>query len=864
MASGRRRWLLARRVINAAAAACVSAAVLGVCATGYGTAPALGLALSPGHGAWASAAGGVLPTSQALTLPGLVGPATVSFSSQGTAAITAASENDAALALGYLHARFRLTEMDLQRRLAEGRLSQLVGPAALASDRFELRLGLLRTARQEWAGMPKSSPAAQILLAYARGVNDYLTQLRASHQWPALFSLARVFPASWTPLDSLAVQGDLTQQLDYTTGPLDYAILARSLGLRRTLTWFPIRPVNSQTPYDPGPYRALGVAPIVSTMTTAADAAGPGAALASVGIAAAGRPAWSAPVPSASVARAAGAVLAASSALPAGQIHGYPDSNAWAANGPKVRGGGAMLAGDPHLPQTLPSVWFEVAMSAPGLDVAGVSVPGLPGVLLGHNRHIAWSLTDTQNQSTLFYVEQTSRARPGQYYWRGRWRRMRTIRYSIPVRGGPARELTVDLTVHGPVLTQAGQTVSVDWMGNVPSPDIAALYLINKASDFAQFRTALASWRAPTQNFVYADDHGNIGAISAGYYPIVRHGYPWLPMPGAGRDDIAGVIPYAAVPHSYDPPGHVIATANQRPVGASYPYYIGTTANAFDPSYRASREYAFLDARSGMGSSSFAALQTSLTDELAVRLLPRLLAVLRRARLGPEQRSAERLLAGWDASMDQRSAAAAVWWTFWTDYLAATFQPWWNWAKVPAQLDRAGLAVSTDQFSLDQVLERWTLADPSNPAFTAPAGPARTAAEVVRTAFSAAVAQLSARLGGSPVSWAWGRLHSRQFPSLTQAPALGYGPRAAGGDPWTVDAADGLPIATSGPSWRMIVRWAGRGRAVAEGIYPGGQSENPASPWYQNLVADWWDGKYLPMPSAGAAAVGSVRWELRP
>ena len=335
-------------------------------------------------------------------------------------------------------------------------------------------------------------------------------------------------------------------------------------------------------------------------------------------------------------------------------------------------------------------------------------------------------------------------------------------------------------------------------------------------------------------------------------------------MPGAGRDDIAGVIPYAAVPHSYDPPGHVIATANQRPVGASYPYYIGTTANAFDPSYRASREYAFLDARSGMGSSSFAALQTSLTDELAVRLLPRLLAVLRRARLGPEQRSAVRLLAGWDASMDQRSAAAAVWWTFWTDYLAATFQPWWNWAKVPAQLDRAGLAVSTDQFSLDQVLERWTLADPSNPAFTAPAGPARTAAEVVRTAFSAAVAQLSARLGGSPVSWAWGRLHSRQFPSLTQVPALGYGPRAAGGDPWTVDAADGLPIATSGPRWRMIVRWAGRGRAVAEGIYPGGQSENPASPWYQNLVADWWDGKYLPMPSAGAAAAGSVRWELRP
>ena len=858
---GGRRWRLAWRVTNAVAAACASAAVLGLCAAGYATVPALGRALDPGHGAWASAADGQLPTSQTLTLPGLTGQATVSFSSQGLATINAASENDAVLALGYLHARFRLTEMDLQRRLAEGRLSQLVGSAALSSDRFELELGLLRTARQEWAQMPKSSPAARILLAYARGVNDYLTQVRANHRWPALFALAGVYPSDWTPLDSLAVQGDLTQELDYTTTPLDYAILARSLGLRRTLTWFPVLPVNQQSPYDPGPYRMLGVAPIATTMTTAAGSG------AGVGVPAA-LPVRPAAVPSISVARAAAAMLAVTSALPPGQIHGYPDSNAWAVNGSKVLGGASMLAGDPHLPQTLPSIWFEVAMSAPGLDVTGVSVPGLPGVLLGHNRHIAWSLTDTQNQSTLFYVEKTSKARPGEYYWRGRWRQMGRVRYSIPVRGGGTRELTVELTVHGPVLTQAGQTVSVDWMGNVPSPDIAALYGISTASDFAQFRTALASWRAPTQNFVYADDHGNIGAISAGYYPIVRRGYPWLPMLGTGADDVAGVIPYAAVPHSYDPPGHVIATANQRPVGASYPYYIGTTANAFDPSYRASREYAFLNARSGMDMASFAALQTSLTDELAGRLVPRLLVALRQVRLSPEQRSAERLLARWNTSMGQRSAAAALWWTFWTDYVSATFQPWWTSAKVPVHLDRSGLSVSTGQFSLDQVLEHWTVADPSNPTFTAPGGAARTAASVMRVAFSAAVAQLRSRLGGSPASWAWGRLHSRQFPSLAQVHGLGYGPRSAGGDPWTVDAADGLPVATSGPSWRMIVRWAGPGRAVAEGIYPGGQSENPVSPWYENLVADWWDGRYLLLPwaaaDAAANAAGAVRWELRP
>jgi penicillin amidase len=863
-------WRLARRTGNVVLAAVVSAAVAGVCAAGYGAVPALGPALDPGHGAWASAASARLPVSQALRLPGLARPVRVGFTSQGVATIDAASTADAVLVLGYLHARFRLEQMDLQRRLGEGRLSQLVGPAALGSDRFELRLGLLRTAQREWSLMPKSSMAARMLLAYSRGVNDYLRQVRASGNWPAVFALAGVYPRNWTPVDSLVIQGDLTQELDYTSSPLDYALLARSLGLRRTMAWFPILPVNKQSPYDPGPYRRLGVAPLVTTTmpsVAAARTSGPGTGagtVATTGTVTQASLATPAAVPSAGVARAAQAMLAVTAALPAGQVHGYPDSNAWAVNGPRVRGGRAMLAGDPHLPQTLPSVWFEVAMSAPGYDVAGVSVPGLPGVLLGHNRHIAWSLTDVQNQSTLFYVEKTSKSRPGQYFWRGRWRTMRRLRYTIPVRGQAARTLTVLQTVHGPIMTTAGQTVAVDWMGNVPSPDIAVLYGISTASDFAQFRAALANWRAPTQNFVYADDHGNIGAISAGYYPLVRHGRPWLPMPGTGADDVAGVIPYAAVPQVYDPPGHVVATANQRPVTGKYPYYIGTTANAFDPSYRAATEYAYLDRRSAMTSANFAALQTSLSDNLAVRLVPAVLAALKHAPLTPAQRRAAGLLRGWNKSMVASSAAAALWWTFFSDYLTATFGPWWSATKVPVHLDRAGLAISASQFSLVQDLERWTLADPANSAFTPPGGPHRTAATVIRAAFAAAVAHLTAKLGSNQSAWAWGRLHSRQFPSLTQVPALGYGPRPAGGDAYTVDAAYGLPVSADGPSWRMIVRWTGRGQAVAQGIYPGGQSENPASPWYENFVSHWWNGTYLPVPPAGGPATGPIRWELRP
>jgi penicillin amidase len=205
---GRRR---ARRVASLVGAVAVSALLLGVLGFGYGAIPALGPALDPGRGAWTSAYDGQPASSQGLRVPGLTGPVTVSFSAQGLASISAGSTHDLFLALGYVHAKFRLTELDAERRLGEGRLAQLAGPSDLASDEFELRLGLLRTAQNEWARV--TGPARSALLAYSRGVNDDIAQVRASGDWPALFSLTGQYPAPWTPVDSLVVQGVLTQYL---------------------------------------------------------------------------------------------------------------------------------------------------------------------------------------------------------------------------------------------------------------------------------------------------------------------------------------------------------------------------------------------------------------------------------------------------------------------------------------------------------------------------------------------------------------------------------------------------------------------------------------------------------------------------
>ncbi len=858
---------------NGVLALTVSCALLAVLGAGFGQVPALGPALVPGHGVWTSAASAKLPASGALTLPGLRSPVQVSFSQQGVPAISARSDTDAFLALGYLHASFRLTQLDIERRLAEGTLARLDGPSAVASDSFELRLGLLRTARAEWAGMARSSPAAQALIAYSRGINDYLAQLRVSRQWPAVFSLAGVYPADWTPVDSLAVQGALAQQLGFSTRPLDDALLARSLGAHAA-TWFGIQPPTPQHPYDQGPYRYLGLSPLPGAGANGGTAAGPRSA---------GHDQGSPATIPAGLAQSSAAILAQATALPPGQVPAVPGGDAWAANGPKVAGGGAMLAGDPHLAQTLPSGWYQVALSAPGLAVSGVSVPGLPAVLIGHNAHIAWALTSAQSQTTLYYDEQTSAARPGQYFWHGRWRRMRALHYTIGVRGGPSRPLTVEVTVHGPVLAQVGRTVAVDWMGALGSPDVSALLAVGQADDFSQFKAALAGWRSPALTFVYADDRGNIGAISAGLIPQVRSGSPWLPMPGGGPDDVAGVIPYAAVPQVYDPPSHLLAAAGQRPVSASYPYYLGT-ASFFDPGYRADAAVAYLGKHWSMGRASFASLQTDVGDRLAAVIVPELLTAVRGSRLTTVQQQAVHVLASWDKQMAVDSAGASIWWTFWSRYLATVFGPWWTAAKVPVQVDSSGLAAGPNQVSLDEDLQAWTLGSRADTALRASGSTPRTAATIMRAAFAATVAELAQRLGGGPGSWTWGKLHTTEYPSLTGVAALGYGPRPAGGDIWTIDAAGGGLSSESGADWRMVAGWSGTGKPVAEGIYPGGQSENPGSPWYSNLIGYWRAGHDLPLPAAGLVTVaraGSVSpgtagppggpatsvariWELRP
>ena len=321
--------------------------------------------------------------SETLHFPNLHAPVTVIFEANGTPHIRASTNDDLFWMIGYLQARFRLTQMDLMRRQGEGRLSEILGLQALSSDELQMMLGLDRAAQRDWQALPVS--IHEVLTIYTQGVNALIQEEEQSNSLPFLFKLLNYRPQPWTPIDSLVIQGELTQTGAFSTMPLDYALMVQALGYQRTMQWFPVLPPDTQHPYDTGPYRQpTGLRPLPSQLALNQDAM-----------------------------QTIASLDQQIRALPNATRDGS-DSNDWAVNGPKTASGKALMAGDPHLQLTLPSIWYQLNASSPDYSFSGASIPGFPVSPIGRNQHISWSLTDVQNQSTFFYVEDTDRAHPHQ------------------------------------------------------------------------------------------------------------------------------------------------------------------------------------------------------------------------------------------------------------------------------------------------------------------------------------------------------------------------------------------------------------------------------------------------------------------
>src|SRR5712664_2400529 len=337
-----------RSTVNLVVAVIASASVLYTAFFGAGPLPPLGPVFNPATGAWTMALDATIK-NESLGLAGLEKPVKVTLEPDGTSHITAQTDHDLFLATGYVHARFRLFQMDLMRRQGAGRLSEIIGKAALDVDRFELQLGLLRTAQAEWEALPAGDESRQALTAYAQGVNDRIAEAKSTHQLDAMFTLLGYQPQPWSPIDSLLIKGDMTQTLNFTDTPLVMAMINKSLGADLTAEWFPLLPPNVQSPYAVGPYAKPTLAPIETMRQVSGDEA-----------------------------QAADALYQRLAALPAGLVSKGGASNNWAVAGAKSASGGALLAGDPHLHLTLPAIWFELTMDSLSYHASGVSIPGTP------------------------------------------------------------------------------------------------------------------------------------------------------------------------------------------------------------------------------------------------------------------------------------------------------------------------------------------------------------------------------------------------------------------------------------------------------------------------------------------------------
>lgn len=720
----------------------------------------------------------------------------------GVPHVFATDTHDAFVAQGFVTAQDRLWQMDVYRRAAQGRLAEVLGEPALESDRFMRTIGLGRAAQLD---LPVISDETRgILEAYAEGVNKFLQQHGES--LPVEFTLLGYRPEPWTTLDTLAIAKlQLYDAAGNYTQELLRASVATRLGPEVLATLLPDPSTNAAS-YDARAW-AL-VAPEI----------GPG----SIGD---------------------GRAALASVLGGAGQGLG---SNCWALGGSRTASGKPLLAGDPHLPVRNPSIWYEVALDAGDLHLIGFSIPGVPGVVIGHNDRVAWSFTYALADTQDLFVERQDTTDLRRYEYEGRMENATFKREAITVKGR-TEPVVVDVAItrHGPILTpvlkEQKAQLALRWSALDGTRTVEAVLGMARARSFGEFRAAAALFVGATLSACYADVDGHIGYLMVGRLPDRRAGDGRLPVPGwSGEYDWRGLRPASDNPVLFDPPGGVVLNANNRPVDrATETGWEGE----WDPGFRYAYLRAALTEIRGADVARFRSLQNDVTS-LPVQ---RFRAAIHSARAAsPLAAEGQRLVREWDGALTVDSAAAAVYEAWLLHMCERTFRD-----KLGPSLYEQYLTDGRPTFALYDLV-----GTPSSTWFAdlATGAPGDRDA-IAAAALEDAVRDLAKRLGPTATSWRWGDLHTAAFehPLSAAKPLdviLTIGPVRRPGDGYSPNnGAYSLlrPFALrSHASERQIVDLADVDASLS--IIPTGQSGQPFAPHWGDQTALWARGDYKPMP----------------
>ena len=882
--------------------------------------------------------------------PGLAAPVEVVRDRHGVPHVLAGNEEDALFALGYVHAQDRLWQMEMNRRIGAGRLAEVLGAPALATDRLLRGLGLHRRAK---AALARFSPGARGRVdAYVRGVNAWLEA--RTGPLPPEFLILGFEPEPWMAADTVAWTKVMALDLGHEW--------SRDLmRLRMSSFLAPDRILDFYTPYHEDQPRGVQLpAPASAASSSAVPAAGvrstpevrseppPGAGRAPPSRGDAVRPAGGGPPvaqarpgagrghPLQRLRRVAGRAPPAS-LPPAGRIrlsaaaapprrpsnpwvfapspfaastsapsplaptdflfrpaNGHPGSNSWAVSGARSATGKPLLANDPHLGFTVPSVWYFAHLSWPGRDLVGATFPGMPVVVLGHNGRAAWGFTNTGADTQDLFLEKLDPEDPARYLTPDGYRRFDVRREAIRVKDGDEVVVRVRESRHGPVLDDAwapaarasppGHVLALGWTA-LRDDDLTleAGLGLPEARDWASFVENQRDFHSPPLNVSYADVDGNVGFLVAGRVPIrparsgpetgsgsgtnpdrlermdrmdrMRPGT--VPRPGwTGDHDWLGFVPYEALPRVYNPPGGAVVTANHPVTADDRPHPL---TSEWAAGFRAERIMERLAARARHDAESFGSLQQDRVSPFARALLPRLRRVPLGEEAGPLARRARGLLEAWDGDMDPDRPEPLV------------FQAWiWTFGQL-VTADELG-AVQREAWGRKGAFLRRILETREVWCDDVGSAPVESCDEMLARALGRAVRRIAERQGDDPAGWRWGREHF----ALGEHRPLGSSPLArlfnlrgpAPGGVYTVNAFEFSPldreapfVSRSGPSLRAVYDLADLDRSRF--IHSTGQSGNVLSPLYDSFEEGWRKGEYVTIPTRREAfeegAVGRLR-----
>lgn len=759
----------------------------------------------------------------------LDGRVDIYFDKQDVPHIYASSWTDAARALGYLHASERLWEMDMLRRRASGRLAEILGAQVLESDVLMRQLGLQRTSQallDEMRARGTADRAAflQELEAYAAGVNARIKELGKTGL-PVYFKMLGYEPAPWSPVDTLAFSKYMAWDQSGTDSDLWFGTMVEKLGPEVAAQLWPLdRPYEIATVQVPDAEieKSASATELLRVPSGASD-----------------------------LFRDAERRIVAAGSLMRSPSFG---SNNWVVDGTKTASRKPILANDPHLGFQLPSLWYTCHLSVAGENVAGVTFPVGPTVVIGHNDRIAWGVTNMQADAVDYFVETLDESDPPKYQHRGEWKEVERLVEGIPVRGQAPHKLTIDSTVHGPIVSRddaKGSAVALCWTGLRPSTESLALWKINRVGYLGDFIDALKLLTAPAMNMIYADVDGNIAIHPCGELPLCKPGAGRVPLEGAsGENDWAGMIPRDELPLAVNPQEHFLASANGRAASSGYPHYLGWM---WDPSYRTRRIHEMLAQADDLTLDKMRTIQTDAYDKAAECFLPSLLASLDMSEIGADavaKRAVDELQA-WDYVADRESLAPAIWLRWLDHYRSAVWNDEWESRGIVQPGGSWGFCGENRREPALEVLEQMTREEPESIWFDDRRTPQREGREqIARASFRTALDSLRQQFGDDVAAWQWGKLNTLRVRSLAEQERLARNGGPIVGTAFTVNPGGDIGPVGGGASWRMLVDLTPPVRGI--GAYPGGQSEDPASKHYDDQISIWAAGDYRPLNSAGS------------